>query len=146
MEISGMVGGKKHGDGDIDCSRPCLFLHGAGCRLTGGDAVCIAPKPEPHEQPKRAASSKWAQWEVDLAMSDAPAEAVAEATGRTVNAVKQKRLNLNGTHDMVGRPWTAHDDYMAMTMRVADAAIATGRTVNAVKHRRRRLGVRADAW
>ena len=147
MEIRGMVGGKKHGDGDIDCSKPCLFLKGAGCRLTGGDAVCAAPKEEPQEEkPKRTQPSKWAQWEVELAASDATDAEVAEATGRTILAVKQKRLNIGLRRERAGKPWTANDDHIVRIIGVEDAAAATGRTVNAVKNRRRKLGVRADAW
>ena len=100
MEIRGMVGGMKHWDGERDCSKPCMFLQGAGCRLTGGDAACVqAPEPdEPCEFEQRYRFGRWSDWETSIAM-DATLydDEVARIVGRSRNAVRQKRIALRSS-------------------------------------------------
>src|SRR5262249_3918133 len=87
----------------------------------------------------------WTAEEVAL-LGQLPDAEVAERTGRTREAVRQKRNEL-GVPDPAARrgaygapPWSPDEDALVRRLRPADAAAKAGRTMDAVYGRRHRLG------
>lgn len=76
---------------------------------------------------------------------------VAERTGRTVNAVRCKRLQLGrdsaGPHGGMapGKPWTREEEELVLSLPLREAAARIGRTFFAAKKRRCELRKAATA-
>lgn len=140
MDIYGQVGGLSHADKNgRDCSKPCMFLHGFGCKLTGLDAVCVAAQEPAAEARKEEREPRpWTDEELE-AVRTMPASKAAIKTGRTSNEVTYMRRKL-GVRGKAIRPWT--DAEVALMLGNHDNAAVgkmIGRTKDAVKNKRHKL-------
>ena len=78
--------------------------------------------------------------EEDELVRTLPSHEVAWRTGRTPEAVYQRRIEL-GLARQRGRPWSAEEDELVRALSPAEVVHRTGRTLVAVWLRRSKLGV-----
>lgn len=145
MDIYGQVGGLSHADKvGRDCSEPCMFLQGFGCRLTGLDAVCVAAQEPAAEARKEEREPRpWTDEELE-AVRTLSASKAAIKTGRTANEVTYMRRKL-GVRGKEIRPWTTSEVAIMMANGSnSEVAIIIGRTEDAVKNKRAK--VRKHGW
>lgn len=144
MDIYGQVGGLSHADKNgRDCSKPCMFLQGTGCRISGGDAACLAMLEKERiakqeEQRKRCLDRDWTEGDIEAIRTMTVGEA-AIATGHSVNEIRYKRFKM-GLSGNAPRPWTeAEVALMLGNPDNAEVGKMIGRTKDAVKNKRHKL-------
>ena len=112
-----------------------------------GAAAGRGPGPTPEQAERRRlwrelnVAPRWTAAHLAL-LGDLPDDEVARRTGRSWNAVRQKREALGIPNPVpVCRRWTAEEDALVRSLPCEEAARRTGRSLGAVSQRRLALGI-----